>query len=304
VRTRIFMVLLSIMLVAGITLFSGIARALDPPVPVTSCDLVDKNGNLSGCILTRNLSAVSPDGVKQNWQYELSAECSGTQFAFVVPIGFPTPTIYSFPDSLNWNVQSIPASLSNNWDGFGQFASYSPSKLITFTSQGSISLEFYTDKVLPDTFMPVQVKKGRDYLYCSISGPGLEPAPPLLGSLHSVCENILTGFDSDTQTNIPLDTPFSVLTIVDSASCSISVQRHDGQNCADETPEDITPGAMTLNFGGVDFASLECGSENQQCPVCEIRGHNNPCSYTKYSAGRPYTICYDCSTGARVTCPQ
>ena len=148
----------------------------------------------------------------------------------------------------------------------------------------------------------LQLKSGSQSFYCkNISGPSC-PEVSATSTLHSTCENVRSGFDPDTGLPIPLDNPFSIKTTINDSNCELTVSVYPGLDCTGN-PTTVNASTMTLNLGNTLFDALECGSENQRCPICELRGHNNPCSITKYSSGRPYTVCFDCSTGVRLPCP-
>jgi hypothetical protein len=236
----------------------------------------------------------------QTWRYDFSGIGSGAnQILMLLPVCVP---------ELNYGGDPAPQLLSPGLGdpttgfGYGDFQNYSfRVAAILNGSQGMFTVTTGLDTGKRATSL--QLKAGKSLYYCkNISGPSCTDGS-LASRLHSTCENILTGFDEATGLTTALEDPFSIKTVINESSCELTVSVWDGLDCTGSSTN-VPAGnlALQLDGGAGLFSALECGSSNQRCGICELIGHRNPCSITKYAAGRPYTYCYNCTTGAQVSC--
>lgn len=295
---RKFVMLLCMLLTVAVALFSGaevMAFQGSLAVPVDDCTMETLDGTPQ--LITVHVQR--PDN--QTWQYDFTGIGAGAnQISTLVPVCLPE---LNYGGSIP-TPQLITPGTGEPTDGFGfgDFQNYVlRAAAILNGSQGSITIK--TGMGTGNRATSMQLKAGKYFYFCkNISGPSCSDSS-LTSRLHSTCENVLTGIDSVTGLPTALENPFSIRTIINDTNCEIAVSVWSELDCTGSSTN-VPAGdmALQLNGGAGLFTALECGSTNQKCGVCELIGHRNPCSRTKYANGSPYTYCYNCSTGLQVSC--
>lgn len=295
---RKFTMPLCLVLTVAVALFGGaevMAYEGSLVVPVDDCTMEALDGTPQ--LIT--VQVQRPDN--HTWQYHFSGIGSGAnQVTTLVPVCLPE---LNYGNSIPTpNILTPGLGDPTSGFGFGDFQNYVlRASAVLNGSQGTVTVTTGMDTGNRATSL--QLKAGKSFYYCkNISGPSCADSS-ISSRLHSTCENILTGID-ETGLTTALADPFSIKTVINETSCEITVSVWDGLDCQG-TSTPVEAGTMALNFGGSgEFTALDCGSSNQRCGICELVGRRNPCSITKYAAGRPYTYCYNCTTGAQVLpCP-
>jgi hypothetical protein len=167
-------------IVAGLTLLTGKASALCPSPP-TTCQLVDKNGQLQHYHLEINSITIDqkevwpiPEAGVFKWSYKLWTDDP------LYPIPSINQVLFLAPNCCGDLIYSVPTGSDilepgigdpTTYFGVGNYQDYVIR--LSYANGGSNPpINYFTDKLSPFQTTSVQIKAGKSYFYCrSIAGP-------------------------------------------------------------------------------------------------------------------------------------